>query len=263
MHSTPRGLRTPYYEREAEGLAPPLLLLHPLGGNLRFWDACRAIWAGRRALVAYDRAGAGCTPAPEHPIRRADSLAEIDTLCDALGLDRVIPVGVAVGAMIAAAYAATRPERVPAVVLSNPATALSEAGRALTLTRLATVRRGGVEALLPAIIDRAFNGLPHGPAYAEYTAVFRENTAEGYAATALAAMELTIADDLPRIACPALVTVGAHDVLFPPAEAQAVAALLPQAQYQEVPDAAHFPPIQTPQRFVDTADAFISSVCPA
>ncbi len=262
MHRTAPGLSSPHYERDGTGGAPTLLLLHPLGGNLRFWDACRDLWAGR-PLVAYDRAGAGRTPLPDRPIRREDSLAEIDALCDTLGLAQIIPVGVAVGAMIAAAYAATRPERVAAVVLSNPATAMSEAGRELTLARVATVRSGGVAALLPAIIDRAFNGLPQGPAYAAYTEVFRENSAEGYAATALAAMELTVAADLPRIACPTLVTVGAHDVLFPPEEARKVAALLPHAQYRELPGAAHFPPIQTPQLFADTVAAFIDGARPA
>ncbi len=249
-----------YHETDGQPDGTALVLLHPLGANLRFWDRCRALWAGRRRVVAYDRPGAGQSPAPPSPQTLAESVADLDALCEQLGLDSVVPVGVAIGAMIAAAYAARHPQRVAAAVLCNPATGLSEAGRAMTLARVQRAREGGVAALLPDIVDRAFHGLPQDAGYAQYVEAFRGNDPVGYERNALGALDIDVTADLGRIRCPALVAVGARDVLFPPSDAQAVARLLQHATYRELPDAAHFPPYQTPAAFIAAVDGFLDTV---
>lgn len=249
-----------YHETDGQPDGTALVLLHPLGANLRFWDRCRALWAGRRRVVAYDRPGAGQSPAPPSPQTLAESVADLDALCEQLGLDSVVPVGVAIGAMIAAAYAARHPQRVAAAVLCNPATGLSEAGRAMTLARVQRAREGGVAALLPDIVDRAFHGLPQDAGYARYVEAFRGNDPIGYERNALGALDIDVTADLGRIRCPALVAVGARDVLFPPSDAQAVARLLQHATYRELPDAAHFPPYQTPAAFTAVVDGFLDTV---
>ncbi|MEJ1974856.1 MAG: alpha/beta hydrolase [Acetobacteraceae bacterium] len=197
-----------YHETDGQPDGTALVLLHPLGANLRFWDRCRALWAGRRRVVAYDRPGAGQSPAPPSPQTLAESVADLDALCEQLGLDSVVPVGVAIGAMIAAAYAARHPQRVAAAVLCNPATGLSEAGRAMTLARVQRAREGGVAALLPDIVDRAFHGLPQDAGYARYVEAFRGNDPIGYERNALGALDIDVTADLGRIRCPALVAVG-------------------------------------------------------
>ena len=246
-----------HHEIDGQPNGPALLLLHPLGADLRFWDHCRARWGGQRHLVAYDRPGAGKTPSPPTPQSLEDSVEDLDNLCEQLGLASVIPVGVAIGAMIAAAYAARHGQRVAGAVLCNPATGLSEAGRSLTMTRLQTVREGGIAALLPAIVDRAFNGLPQDDSYHQYIEAFHRNDPVGYERNALGALGIDVTADLGRIRCPTLVLVGQHDVLFPPSDAQKVAALVDNATYQELPGAAHFPPFQTPAAFTAAVDAFL------
>lgn len=252
----------PHHEIEGQPGGPTLLLLHPLGANLRFWDPCRALWGGRRHLVAYDRPGAGQSPPPPSPQTLEESVAELDALCERLGLESVVPVGVAIGAMIAAAFAARHAQRVAAAVLCNPATGLSAAGRALTITRLQRVREGGVAALLPEIVDRAFHGLPQDERYRAYIDAFRDNDPVGYERSALGALNIDVTADLGRIRCPVLVAAGQLDVLFPPSEAQKVAALVRSATYREIQDAAHFPPFQTPDAFTTVVDAFLDRAAP-
>ncbi len=260
MHSTAPGLNGPDYERDGTGEAPTLLLLRPLGGNLRFWDACRALWAGLRPLIAYDRAGAGRIPVPDHPIRRPGG---IDALCDTLGPHTHYP-GRRGGRRDdrrrlcrdpAGARRGGRPEQ------PGHCTRRSRAGADLGAAGNRAQRRRGGPAprhhrprLQRAVARPGLCGL--------YRRVPREQR-RGLCRHGTGGDGTAVADDLPRIACPALVTVGAHAVLFPPEEARKVAALLPHAQYRELPGAAHFPPIQTPQLFADTVDTFIDSVRPA
>jgi 3-oxoadipate enol-lactonase len=246
-----------HHEIDGRPGGPTLLLLHPLGGSLRFWDRCRACWSGHRHLVAYDRPGAGKTPAPPAPQTLAESVEDLDRLCERLELDFVVPVGVAIGAMIGAAYAARHGKRVTGLVLCNPATGLSPAGRDLTMTRLQVLREGGIAALLPAIVDRAFNGLPQDDSYHQYVDAFRSNDPIGFERNARGALDIDVTADLGQVHCPTLVLAGQHDVLFPPSEAQKVAALVRGATYQELPDAAHFPPFQTPVAFTAAVDAFL------
>jgi pimeloyl-ACP methyl ester carboxylesterase len=242
-------------DRAAEG--PALVLMHPLGADLGFWAACRALWVGRRTVLAYDRPGAGASPPPPAPQSAAANVADLEALRAQLGLATIVPVGVAIGAMLAAAYAAEHPEHVAGLVLCNPATALSPAGREMTIRRVERLRAHGIDGLLPDAVDRAFNGLPQDDRYQAYLAAFRRNDPLGYERSALAAMEIDIADDLRRVRCPTLVVAGSLDVLFPPTEARKTVALVPNATYVELPTAAHFPPFQTPWAFVAEVDAFL------
>lgn len=251
------GKRHLHYETEA-GAAPTLLLLHPLGGDLRFWDPCRRLWAGRHGLVAYDRPGAGASPAPDAPQDLDANVEDIEALRAELGLAAIVPIGVAIGAMIAAAYAAAHPRHTAAVVLCNPALRMQEAGRAMTLARVERVRAGGIAALMPDIVDRAFNDLPRDDRYHAYVAAFQRNDAIGYERSALGALDMDIAPALPRIECPALVAVGQHDVLFPVSEARQVASLLKHPTFEELPNAAHFPPFQDPEAFTAAVDQFLT-----
>ena len=57
-------------------------------------------------------------------------------------------------------------------------------------------------------------------------------------------------DSLPtlsEIECPALVVVGAHDILTPPELAEEIAAGIGGAQLEYIADAAHLPTLEDPE----------------
>jgi pimeloyl-ACP methyl ester carboxylesterase len=102
------------------GAGPPVLLLHQ---TPRSWDEYRdvlPILAERRQAIAMDTAGFGDStplPAGEDSIERWADVAA--GLLDALELERAAVIGHHTGAYVAAELAASRPERVEAVVLSS------------------------------------------------------------------------------------------------------------------------------------------------
>ena len=221
-----------------------LLLIHPLGGTPRFWDACRTVWETQHHCLTYDWSGA---EAVGEDLSLLPNAERIEALRRESGRD-VVVVGVAVGAMIAAVYAARHPDHVAGLVLSNPAVVLAPASRGVTEARVERVRKGGIAAILPEVVDRAFNGMPHAADYEKYLAEFAGNDPRAYEKNALAALAMDIGEDLPRIACPTLVIAGEKDILLPPVEAERVAAAIPHAGYVSLA-AAHFPPIQMSAAF--------------
>jgi pimeloyl-ACP methyl ester carboxylesterase len=242
-----------------DGQGPALLLVHPLGGDLTFWDECIAYWPSL-TCVAVDLRSAGGSPRPAAPVSAAEHARDLEALRRELGIASVVPIGCAIGSMIAAAYAARHPDVVRGVVLSNPALRTSEAARTMLADRAAAVRKGGMEAILPGAIDRAFLEQPKDERYRRYYTRFAQQDAEAYALSALAVLDADASDDLEALRCPALVVAGGHDVLLPPEQSRAVHALIADAQFHLLEDAAHFSPLQQPRAFADLVLAFLRHI---
>ena len=78
--------------------------------------------ATTREVIYVDERGSGSSPAGDvDSISTAGTLTDLDALLDGLELERVALVGHSLAAHMVALYAATRPERVRALVLLNPA----------------------------------------------------------------------------------------------------------------------------------------------
>jgi pimeloyl-ACP methyl ester carboxylesterase len=53
---------------------------------------------------------------------------------------------------------------------------------------------------------------------------------------------------LPTIRVPVMVMVGEHDAVTPPADAEAMAASIPDARFAVIPKAGHLSPLENPRR---------------
>ncbi|KND55626.1 hypothetical protein BPUN_2301 [Candidatus Paraburkholderia kirkii] len=147
---------------------PTFLLIHPLGADHTFCDVCIDVWRGRIACLACDLRCAGESPGADRPPSIATYVADLHALCVSLGIGTVAPVGCAIGAMIAAAYAAAHPDAAVALVLSNPvARSSAEAARRLA-ERARLVQGGGMQAILPGTVERPFLNQPDDARRAHY-----------------------------------------------------------------------------------------------
>lgn len=239
---------------------PALLLIHPLGADKSFWDECIGLWQPALTCVACDLRSAGLSPRSGRPVSIAQHVADLESLRRELGIESVIPVGCAIGAMIAASYAATYPERTASLVLSNPAAATSEEAMHMLRDRAAQVQRSGMEAILPGAVDKPFLQQPDDARRRRYAERFARQDALAYATSILGIVDADVRPDLLAVGCPSLVTAGAHDVLFPPEQARQVWGLLRRARYVLFEDAAHFVPYQKPAEFAQLVRDFLSDV---
>lgn len=113
------GVRLHYKD---SGSGPAVLLIHGSLGDLGDWDGWLPVLTPHYRVVRFDLPGFGLSGEIENGNYSIDrSLALIDGLMDSLGIERFAVVGVSYGGPIAFRYAATRTERVDALVIMNSA----------------------------------------------------------------------------------------------------------------------------------------------
>jgi 3-oxoadipate enol-lactonase len=247
------------YVPPPDGVAPTLLLIHPMGAALQFWDACLPAWQGRYGLLAMDLRCAGASPCATEPPGLVTHAEDIETLRAAVGATRLVPVACAVGCMVAAAYAARHPAAVTAMVLSNPTARSTDAAREALQARAAAVQQGGMAAILPAAVERPFASQPRDARYAAYLAAFAAQNPLAYAQSVLGFATADARLHFARVACPTLLVPAAHDLLLPPPLAEEVAVLMPPGLARIALDAegAHFLPYQRPAAFAARVVQFL------
>ena len=235
----------------------PLLLIHPLGADQTFWDECRPHLGPALLTISCDLRGSGASPDLDEPLTLDATVADLERLRQHLGIDKMVVVGCAVGAMAAAVYAARHPGRTLAVVMSNPGIRVTAAGAENLRQRAQFVRQSGMAALLPAAIENAFVGYADTAARKVYETRFIGQKAENYALAVLGAATADIATDARRIACPVLLVPGANDRLFGREHTDEIAANIPQAKIVPFAEGAHFIPYQQPRAFGVAVAAFL------
>lgn len=243
---------------EGPAAAPPLLLLHSLGTDLRVWDPQAEVLARSFRVIRPDLRGHGLTDAPPGPYSIGGMARDVLALLDALGLGRVHVVGLSIGGMIAQALAAQAPGRVMSLLLCDTAMAIPPPQ--LWLDRAATVRARGMAAIADAVLARWVTpGFARAPEARGLRAMLLRTAPEGYAAAAeaIAAADLTQATSALRI--PALVLVGERDEATPRISAEALRGAIAGAQLTSIPDAAHIPTLERPDAVTDAILHFLSS----
>lgn len=113
------GVRVHYKD---EGQGPALLLVHGTFGDLGDWDGWTRALSGSYRIVRLDLPAFGLTgPVPSGNYSVDRMLSLVDALMDQLGVERFAIAGVSYGGLTAFRYAATRTERVTALILANSA----------------------------------------------------------------------------------------------------------------------------------------------
>jgi 3-oxoadipate enol-lactonase len=249
-----------HYQTAGRPADRALLLVHPLGNDLRFWDECVAHWAPRFYCVAPDLRAAGRSPLPDQPVGVDGHVADLERLREHLGIAMVVPIGCALGGMVAAAYAARHPERTAALIVANPGVRNSEAGKRMLRERVALIRRAGMAALVPEAPDKAFLNLAHDVRYRLFTERYAAQEPERYARSALGFLDADISADAARVACPTLIVRGEHDVLMSAEQGAELSRLMPKVRFVVMKDTAHFVPFQAPERFAALVAEFLDTL---
>jgi pimeloyl-ACP methyl ester carboxylesterase len=252
--------------REA-GAGDPLLLLHGISSSSASWIPVFEAMPNYH-LVAWDAPGYGESDAltDERPsaAQYAERLAEF---ADALGLRRFALVGHSLGALIAAAFAASRPGRVSALILSNPGAgyraATEQARRDMVDGRLGLLRRLGPAGIAE---QRAAHLLsPHASAEAiEWvrTSMRIIRPAAYVQAVHMLAGGHTAAD-ARNYNGPVLVLAGSADFVTPPDQCRALAAELDQVNFNILTGLGHVGQVEKPGLIADTIAAFLRTTAKA
>lgn len=244
---------TALLHRPADG--PTLVLLHGIGSNAESWRPLIEALPRGLNLLAWWAPGYGASAplAPAHPTPE-DYAARLADVLDSLRLDRVALVGHSLGALFAARFAASRPDRVAALALLSPALGYRVAPDAPlppgVQARIDELAALGPDAFAAQRAARLLHDAGAKPALlAAVGRAMAAVTLPGYtqAVRALGAGDLLA--DAARLPIPALVACGAHDVVTPPEAARRLHAALPAGSTLHlVEDAGHALPQEQPAR---------------
>jgi proline iminopeptidase len=151
----PTGSRVAYARMPADGDAreTPVIFLHggpgtpDMSGDARYFGQLSREGFD---VYAYDQVGRGLSSRLDDPrdYTLGRDVRDLEGIRRKIGAERMILVGHSHGGLLAAAYAASHPERVAKMVLSSPADPSPSAGGASMLFRLSTEEKLGVYALL-------------------------------------------------------------------------------------------------------------------
>ncbi|HEX4903885.1 MAG TPA: alpha/beta fold hydrolase [Acidimicrobiales bacterium] len=246
MHLDVNGTRLHVSE---EGSGHAVLFLHGMGCDGTDWQPQVDAFAARYRCITIDHRGHGRS---DREVGEGYSIAGFaaDALgvLDHLGVDRAHVVGLSMGGMIAQQLAVTEPDRVCTLSLLDTFARPGAMGEGMG-AMADQVEAGGLDALAAGFQAMVFAAATIGskPDLLErFDAQFRGNTPACLAWDMRAIAALDVYDELGSITAPTVVLCGAEDNLTPMAQAEELAAAIPGATLEIVPDAGHFSNIENP-----------------
>ncbi len=225
------------YEMTGPDDAPHVTLVHGSGDNRKAWWLQISALAESYRVLTYDMRGHGDTETPESDsLNQMTFVQDLAGLLDALGIERTALIGYSMGGGIVRNFAASHPERVWGVVMSNggrldpPPSATEEEAAARTMReeRAAGIRAGGMNSVFDGWLTQVYTPefAAARPEIVEaHRAVMTANDPEKYIRV-LSGMGGASGVDLARVTAPALIIVGAGDEYTGPEAAQELAAAL-------------------------------------
>jgi 3-oxoadipate enol-lactonase len=267
MDAMINGIRMRYADSgPAAGCA--VVLLHAFPLSHATWSEQLAALTPAFRVVTPDLRGFGGTDAGDGQYTLEFFVDDLVGLLDHLKLSRVAVCGLSMGGYIALRAVERNPERFCAVILCDTRSeADSNDARLGRAAALKTVKQAGLAAFSEKFVRTVFapGTLASKPALIESTKkLIQSNSPLGICGALLAMASRTdTTAALPDIRVPALVMVGEHDALTPPALARAMQGKIPDARLRLIPDAAHMSNLENPQEFNRHLLEFLHAIPPA
>ncbi|HXG07047.1 MAG TPA: alpha/beta hydrolase [Nitrososphaera sp.] len=211
-----------YYEDHGDVKSYPLVLIHPIGGNILVWNKeIQLLLESGYRVIAYElrghhRTGMGRVGA----FAMQDLVKDLRLLLEHLKVEKCSMIGHSIGGIIASMYATQYPENVDAIILinSSPKKFLERDLEKHFLTREIAIKKG-IEALAGHKLrsfDESrdlFKDKKHSDFFRE---VFTKTSVEGFVAATLALYTVpsNVVERLRSSNCRVFAIVGSEDDVF-------------------------------------------------
>lgn len=246
-----------------QGAGPAVLAIHGLGGGSYFFEGTAARLASTCRMIAVDLPGTGgsTTTSPFSIASWIDDLADV---LRHIGAPAVV-VGHSLGTILSLELWARCPELVRAMAfiggLPRPRPPVRE--RLAARARMVEERGGlaglGVDVAIGNLSAATIARSPETTAF--FARLFDMQPTASY----LACLELLLGADatrvVPHVTAPCVAISGADDRYAPPADVAAFVAALPApTRHIVIPDVAHLPFFEAPERFADELGRWLVEV---
>ena len=235
--------------------APWLTLSHPIGADLRIWDALLPALSRNYRVLAVNTHGKTGT----HDTM--DGLAaQVQQLWQALGIERSHFLGLSLGGCIGVALALRAPKSLQSLVVACSRLEMDAAASSMWQQRATLVEQQGMAPVVAPTLERWFTPtfLARQPAVVED--VRQQLLAcppRGYAASARALAGLHLQDRLGQLQAPALYLAGLDDQAVPASQIEGYARLTPGARYAALAG-PHILHLENPDGFSGQVQDFLA-----
>jgi pimeloyl-ACP methyl ester carboxylesterase len=247
-------------EIERMGSGAPLVLLHALPFDRRFWSGVAPSLAREHELIIPSLRGFGASALGAGTVsveRWSDDLWEVLLRCR---IARCALVGVSMGGYVALAFAERHPQATAALVLSaTKAGPDGEPHRAAREQMMALVERAGVSEYLRVQAPRLLGPAATDGARSRLLELASPSPAGVIAALAAIRDRRDRTASLAAIRCPTLLLFGSDDAITGPADRAVLEEGLRPVQplVRVIPGAGHLPNLEDPQGFAQAVLDFL------
>jgi pimeloyl-ACP methyl ester carboxylesterase len=253
-----------HYETQGDRGHRAIVLTLGLSHRLAHWGRLPALLAARLFVVTWDCRGMGASERRDEPFTLADEARDLAAVMDAAGLESAAIYGRSRGGMLVQEFALRYPDRVTALLLSGtthngpdrvPQT--ERVARAMNFTADMTreqIFAGQDEAMAaPGWRERD----PDAFAYCLRTDLEAPPRRFAVVRQQGAIANWTSAGRLHGITCPTLVICGEDDGMVPPENSRQLAAAIPGARLEWIPQCGHLPMLEQPEAVRDLVFGFL------
>jgi pimeloyl-ACP methyl ester carboxylesterase len=264
MPTTSASGWTIHFETQGARANRPIVLTLGLSHRIPHWGKLPALLSERLFVVTWDCRGMGESERRDEPFTILDETRDLAAVMDAAGVETAALYGRSRGGMLVQAFALEQPQRASAIVLSGT----HHGGR----DRVGSNER----------VTRAMNFTPDmtreeifaGQDEAMAAPGWRERDPDAFAYCLAVDLEApprrfavqrqqgalegwTSEDRLGEIRCPALVICGEDDGMVPPENSRVLAAGIPGARLELIPQCGHLPMLEQPAAVRDLVFDFL------
>lgn len=244
---------------------PPLVLIHGLGLSSSLWQAHLPALCARYRVLNYDLYGHGQSRPAERRLNLSVFAEQIAGLMEETAMGPAHLVGFSIGGMINRRVAMDHPDLVRSLVILNSP---HDRGAQMQQEVEARARQAldqGAEATLQAALERWFTPefLASNAQTPQQVASWRmqaDRASYGQSAWVLAHGVRELIRPAPALKHASLVMTCAEDVGSTPQMSRDIAAEIPGAEYQIVPQLKHLGLLEVPEAFTLPALDFLQRV---
>ncbi|MGF7150415.1 pimeloyl-ACP methyl ester carboxylesterase [Sphingomonas zeicaulis] len=256
-----------------EGKGPVLLLLHGSRSSLASWDPVVARLVKHYRIVRFDQPPTGLSgPLSNEAVAAVGSPENmVLQFLDQLKIDKVTILGTSSGGTLAYYFAATYPDRVDGLILSNtPSDPVSELKPVLTPEMEAANARAKTNGLEDRPFWRTYfewlwgdrSRITEAQVDAYYNYNLRGIDPNYTALQALTSNKAPTMARLDAVKAPVLVIWGMRDPVLPPYLGDKLFGYLKNAKgrsFIALEDVGHYPPVEVPDRYAELALAWLKA----
>ncbi|NMH99540.1 alpha/beta fold hydrolase [Pseudonocardia acidicola] len=250
------------------GAGEPLVLMHGTGGHLEAYAHNIVPLSQHFRVIAYEYPGHGYTTHATRDLELPDYVAHLDGLLDALGIEKAHLSGESLGGWLAIKYAAAHPERTGRVVLNTPGGTMATPE---VMERIRSLSQAAADDPSEERIRARLEWLMADPSSVtdELVDIRRAIYARpGFAGSMrhilclqdpqIRARNLVTDAELAAVVAPAMVVWTSDDPSGPAAAGMDMAAKMPNARFEVIKDAGHWPQWEQAEVFNALALEFLT-----